>query len=238
MFFAEKAVEFFAQLPNAILELKTKSTEIDLLLNLDHKGHTVLAWTLNPQEIITGNELKTAPLTSRLKAAARAVEAGYKLAFHLDPILSHPEWQTLYGSLIDELYSRVPADMIAWISMGTLRYPPSMKEKLIAYYPNNTLPYAEMIRGTDRKMRYARPIRLPMYRFIYDKLTRHSHPPFVYFCMENRAIWESVTGAAPENNAQLDYMFAESLFHRFPGLIPKKPKFKYYEKGFPLEHVP
>jgi len=236
--FGEQAIQIFTKIPNAILELKSKTTEIDRLLELDHNGHTVLAWSLNPQEIVVENELKTAHLIPRLKAAEKAARAGYRLAFHLDPILIHHDWEKLYSDLIDELYGRISADQIAWISMGSLRYPPSMKDKLIARYPHTTIFYGEMIRGTDGKMRYARPVRMPMYKHIFQKLMQSDNPPFIYFCMENAAIWESVTGSAPESNGHLDFMFAESLFRRFPGLLPEKPHRKYYEKGFALDQVP
>jgi spore photoproduct lyase len=235
--FAEQAIRVFSKIPNAVLELKTKTTNVDRLLDLHHGGHTVLAWSLNPQEIITAHELKTADLIPRLKAAARAAEAGYKLAFHLDPILSHPEWRPLYGNVVDELYNWVSADQIAWLSLGTLRYPPAMKDKLIARYPHTTIPYAELIRGTDGKMRYARPVRLPMYRYIYAKLRQSERPPFIYFCMESRSVWEAVTGVAPDSNAHLDFMFAESLYRRFPGLLPGKPQRRYYQEGFALDRM-
>jgi spore photoproduct lyase len=228
MLFAREAIEIFAEIPNGILELKTKTVNTDDLLGLRHNGHTVLAWSLNPQPIIDEFELNTTPLSKRLRAAAQAAEAGYLLAFHLDPILTVPDWQSLYDEMLDEFYSKIKPDQIAWISMGSLRYPPEMKDKMIIHYPNSVLPFGEMIRGLDGKMRYARPIRVPLYRRIYQKLTAVNLPPFIYFCMESQDVWQEVTGATPNDNAHLDYMFAESLYQRFPGLLPEPPQVSYY----------
>jgi len=228
MLFAREAVQIFAEIPNGILELKTKTVNIDDLLTLRHNGHTVLAWSLNPQPIIDEFELNTTPLTQRLCAAARAAEAGYLLAFHLDPLLTVPDWQSLYDEMLDELYAKVKPQQIAWISLGTLRYPPEMKDRMLAHYPNTVLPFGEMIRGLDGKMRYARPIRVPLYRRIYQKLTAVDLPPFIYFCMESQVVWQEVTGMAPNDNAQLDYLFAESLYRRFPGLLPEPPQLNNY----------
>ena len=238
VFFADQAIRTFADVPNALLELKTKTSETDGLLNIPHKGHTVLAWSINPQEIIHRYEFKTSQLIPRLTAAARAGDAGYLLAFHLDPILAVPGWEDIYNDLLDELYLHIPSERIAWISMGSLRYPPSMKDKMIERYPSTTLPFGEMIRGMDGKMRYARPVRVPMYKFIYQKLRGISNPPFIYFCMESRDVWEEVTGTSPESNAHLDYLFAESLYKRFAGLMAEKPVRDTYKRGFSLEQIP
>jgi spore photoproduct lyase len=228
MLFARIAIEIFAEIPNGILELKTKTVNIDDLLALRHNGHTVLAWSLNPQPIIDEFELNTAPLIQRLDAAARAAKAGYLVAFHLDPMLIVPNWQSLYDAMLDELYSKIKPPQIAWISMGSLRYPPEMKDRMLAHYPNSVLPFGELICGLDGKMRYARPIRVPLYRRIYQKLTAVDKPPFIYFCMESQDVWQEVTGSAPTDNAQLDYWFAESLYRRFPGLVPELPLLNDY----------
>jgi len=235
--FARAAVGIFAKIPNAILELKSKTVNIDDLLGTAHNGRTVLAWSINPQDIITHEELNTASLMNRLNAAKRAAEAGFMLAFHLDPILHYPDWEGLYSRLIDELYLHIMPENIAWISMGSLRFPPSMKEKMIERYPSSILPFGEMIRGMDGKLRYARPVRIPMYQLIYNKLIQSANLPFIYFCMESKEVWESVMGFSPDSNAHLDYLFAESLHRRFPGLISKTPTREAYEKGHHLDQM-
>jgi len=45
---AVKLVKFFAQQKDHIFELKTKSDQVDDLLDLDHQGRTVVAWSFNP----------------------------------------------------------------------------------------------------------------------------------------------------------------------------------------------
>jgi spore photoproduct lyase len=113
-----------------------------------------------------------------------------------------------------------------------------MKEKMIERYPSSILPFGEMIRGMDGKLRYARPVRVPMYQLIYNKLTQPANPPFIYFCMESKVVWESVMGFSPDSNAHLDYLFAESLYRRFSGLISETPLREAYEKGCHLDKMP
>ena len=79
--------------PNALLELKTKSNHVEHLLELPHGGKTVISWSVNPQAIITKEELKTSNLDERIKAARISSEAGYKVAFHFDPMIDYPDWE-------------------------------------------------------------------------------------------------------------------------------------------------
>ena len=114
-------IKFFAALPNALLELKTKSNQIEHLLELPHGGKTVISWSVNPQVIITKEELKTATLDERLNAARMASDAGYKVAFHFDPMIDYPDWEKGYQGLVEQIFDNISPDRIAWVSLGTLR---------------------------------------------------------------------------------------------------------------------
>ena len=83
-------VEFMANRKNAVLELKTKTANIENLRNLAHLGRTIIAWSLNSGAIMAGEELKTATLQQRLAAAATCADWGYRLAFHFDPLIHNP----------------------------------------------------------------------------------------------------------------------------------------------------
>ena len=229
-YFAERAVEFFAGLPNAVFELKSKTTQIDSILPLDHGGKTILSWSVNPQEIVRKEESAADRLSDRLAAARKAQDAGFLVGFHFDPILSLPDGNRLYSELCDAIYTAVDPAGIAWISLGSLRFPPSMKDAMAERYPKSAIPYGEMIRGIDGKLRYVRPLRVSIYRPIYQSLTRVPNPPFVYFCMESPIVWMETTGFAPDNNNHLDFLFADSLHRRFPDRFPVKPEREEYDR--------
>lgn len=50
--YSRKLVPFFADHPHARMTLLTKSTHVDNLLDLNHRGHTTLSWSLNPQDVV------------------------------------------------------------------------------------------------------------------------------------------------------------------------------------------
>jgi spore photoproduct lyase len=163
--------------------------------------------------------------------------AGYKIGFHFDPLLYHQDWQQTYPDLIRQLFEVVNPDNVAWISMGTLRFPPDMKDKVLEKFPRSKIMFAELIRGLDGKMRYPKPLRLDMYRTVYQALrTYGSQDLFIYFCMESAEIWERVMGWSPESNEHLDYLFADSLYRQFPGLMAAPPQRQPYDDGIPLHH--
>ena len=121
-------VEFIGRRDNAVLELKTKSAVVENLQGLSHNGKTIVAWSLNSTPIMAKYEVRSATLEERLEAARKCAEWGYRLAFHFDPIIDYPGWETGYAETIDRLFSKVAASSIAWISMGALRFIPSLKE--------------------------------------------------------------------------------------------------------------
>ncbi|MCL2459420.1 MAG: DNA photolyase [Desulfobulbus sp.] len=200
-------VAYMAGQANAVLELKTKSANIDNLEGLDHQGRTLVAWSLNSLQVMAKEEIRTATLDERLRAAARCADWGYSLAFHFDPIILHPGWREGYRATIDRLFATVPAEAIAWISLGALRYLPPLKQIAAGRFPASRFFYQEFIDGLDGKRRYVRPQRVEMYRLLVDALGPRVHlRTCLYFCMENDAVWQDVFGFVPGDHGGLPVM--------------------------------
>ncbi len=205
-------VEFMAEQKQAVLELKTKSGVIDNLRDIKHNGRTVLAWSLNSTSIMEKEEIRTATLDERLQAAAQCAKWGYKLAFHFDPIIDHPGWEDGYEETINKLYKAVPAEQIVWISLGALRYLPSLKTIGTERFPQSRIFYQEFIEGLDNKKRYFRPRRVILYRHIYSLLKQRSAPQTcIYFCMESDEIWQDVMGYIPEEKGGIPAMLDRTV---------------------------
>lgn len=197
---------------NAILELKTKSAVIGNLEHLDHKGKTVVAWSLNSPDVMKEQEIRSATFEQRLDAAKKCAKWGYKLAFHFDPIIDHENWREGYEETITRLYSSVPAEAIVWISLGALRYLPRLKDIGIKRFPKSRIYFNEFIQGLDGKQRYFRPHRVELYKRIYDTLKKHAkHNTCIYFCMESDEIWREVMGYTPDENGGLPTMLDNAI---------------------------
>jgi spore photoproduct lyase len=206
--YSRQIVPFFASLPNGILELKTKSAQIGNLERLDHRGRTVVSWSVNSRRICQSEELKAPSLEERLSAAAQCQKWGYKLGFHFDPLVYYEGWEPEYRHAVREIFREVNPETIAWISLGALRFTPHLRELILKRYPESRLPYGEFVPGHHGKLRYFRPIREDMYRKIKSWIHDEAPKVFVYLCMESRIVWERSFGTAPcgawDLGAQMD----------------------------------
>lgn len=212
-----------------ILEIKTKTAQIDHLPDIPKKN-VLVSWSMNPNAFIRTEEHKTASLDARLKSALKVLKKGYRLGFHFDPLLMLPGWKEQYAELLERLTSTVPEKEVMWISLGSLRYPAPLKKIMEERFPKTSITTPEFVKGLDGKMRYFRPERVRLYRHIYAGIRKRWKDVFVYFCMENRTVWQEVLGHAPESNAHLDYFFHENIARRFPDLELSAPDLFLYDR--------
>jgi spore photoproduct lyase len=205
--FADEAIPFFAAKNNAILELKTKSSCVDHLLSLDHRGKTVVSWSLNPPRIIEEEEHLAALLEERLQAARRCSDAGYPLGFHFDPLIFYPGWEEDYRTVVDLFFERIDSRRVMWVSLGALRFPPFLKHVAQSRFPNSRILTGELIPGEDGKLRYVKPIRVKMYKRMVSWLRAHDEGLFIYLCMERPDVWQAVFNSTPERIEGLNGWF-------------------------------
>ena len=209
-------IKFFAALPNALLELKTKSNHVEHLLELPHGGKTVISRSVNPQAIIKKEELKTATLDERLKAARMAADAGYKVAFHFDPMIDYPDWEKGYQGLVEQIIDNISPDRIAWVSLGTLRYISSLKSIVDERFPNSRVFLGEFVPAIDGKMRYLKKIRQRLYRNVQQKIQKLAPDVPTYLCMESSPLWKNSMTKQPETAPEMEGILLRSLEKRFP----------------------
>ena len=201
--FSAEVVPFFAEQPNVLLELKTKSDRVEGLLGLDPKGRVVVSWSMNPQRVIDADEHLATSLEERLAAARLCQGAGYKLGFHFDPMIEYPGWEIDYQAMVERIFAVVDQRRIAWLSMGVLRNTPVLKRIMRERFPSTRLLSGEQVLCPDGKMRYFQPLRVSMYRKMLRWIRDASPTVFVYLCMESKEVWEQVFGFAPSCEKEL-----------------------------------
>lgn len=107
----EWTIEKFAKKGKGYLTLPTKFSYVDSLLNLDHKGKTIIRMSLNPQEIINKVEFGTSRLKDRILAIKKLNNAGYKVGILIAPIILVDNWKILYEELIKNLSIEFEEDL-------------------------------------------------------------------------------------------------------------------------------
>jgi len=192
-------VPFFADYPNAVLEMKTKSTLIERLIQLDCHDNLLVSWSLNTEEIQQAEEHGTALISERLAAARQCVDAGLRVAFHFDPIIFHEDWQDAYSEVIDKIYRTLPKERIAWFSLSTLRFRPEVKSAAAERFPRARIYAEEFVRDRDGKYRYPRKLRRTLQKFLMETIRRKDPEAKIYLCMERDFLWQETLGFRPES---------------------------------------
>ncbi len=207
--YSEFLIRHISGKENMVLELKTKSANVESLLDLDHRGNTIIAWSLNTPFIIKTIEDGTADLEERLGAAKKAAGAGYPVAFHFDPVFFYEGWEEEYHSLIDRLFTEFSSKEIRWISMGGFRYSPDLYDIIVRRFPGDLTLKGEMIQGTDGKYRYFKTIREKIYTSLRDRIRSHDPDVFLYMCMDTGHMWRRIEGRVWESSRTFDSAFWE-----------------------------
>lgn len=182
-------VELFRKKPSYFLELKTKTAEIELLLKIRPEPNIVLAWSLNTEKMVQSEEMGAASLEDRLTAATRAVNHGYRVAFHFDPIIHYPGWLEGYERVVEKLFGMIPVEAVAWVSLGTLRFPPDLLTVARRRFPESTIYEHEFVRSWEGKFRYPRPLRIKLYSELRRMFSDFRAENKLYLCMESSAVW-------------------------------------------------
>jgi len=203
-------VQEFAGQSSAVLELKTKTVAVAGLKSLCHNRKTVASWSLNTPAVISSEERRTSSLDARLEAAAKCESYGYPLAFHFDPMVIYEGCEDEYVRVAEKLFSRVSADNIAWISLGTFRFMPALKAIIRQRFPDSKIVFGEFISGLDGKMRYFKPLRISLYRKLASRIHEIAPRVLVYLCMEDEDVWEKSLGFKPSDRGGLCAMLDDA----------------------------
>ena len=143
--------------PDLIVELRTKAApEIT-----DDISNVIYAFTLSPEEAVSRYERSTASVSTRIRAAAKALDNGAKVRLCFDPIIKFPDHETAYKELVDEVSDVIDLERLTDVSVGTFRISADYLNKMRKAYPDSAVawyPYviqdgvAQYDPETDRAM--------------------------------------------------------------------------------------
>jgi spore photoproduct lyase len=194
-------VNFFAARENLTLEFKTKTDEIENLLALDPRGRVLVSWTLSPQRVFEACEHRTASPSRRIAAARRVLDAGYRVAFHLDPMIAYADAERDYIELMDELFATIPPAKISFISMGGLRMTAGLRAAARRRFPKDAMLVGEDVLAEDGRYRAFAPMRIRLYKILADKFKSAGAEIPSYLCMEKSSVHERVFGTVAPHPA-------------------------------------
>ncbi|MGR9052463.1 MAG: spore photoproduct lyase family protein [Gammaproteobacteria bacterium] len=137
--FAREFLPVFEALPNAWLELRTKSTQIRSLLDYRPWQRCIVAFSLSPAEIADKVEAKAPPLARRLDALSKLQAQGWPLGLRFDPLIYNVDYKAQYRRLFEQVFERIHPDRLHSVSLGVFRLPDAFFKKIHKLYPEERL---------------------------------------------------------------------------------------------------
>jgi spore photoproduct lyase len=183
-------VPFFAEHPYARFTLLTKSTNINRLLALEHREHTILSWSLNPPEISEIFEENVPSIEKRLEAMSKSALAGYPVRVVIMPIIPVKGWQDIYSKFIQHLISAIPLRRLTLGGICSYTAARVLMETKLGL--NNAISTnLENAESPDGRNRYSTKLRAEMYKTII-KVAQELRPNIeIALCLEDEKLWKS-----------------------------------------------
>ena len=193
---SELLVPYFGRTADRFLLLYTKSDNVAHLLDLPHRGHTIMNWSLSPTTQSRVIEVNAPDTFARIDAMRRCEEAGYTVRARLSPIVPLVGWQQEFSRMAETLFASVhpdvvSVDVVGWCLPESLaeatdvsRLDPAWRETLDV----------QMGVGNRNAGKYLFPhaLRESALRFAVSEIRRCSPQTPVSICNETPAMWAAM----------------------------------------------
>jgi len=176
-------VPFFAQQKYARLTLLTKSANVDNLLDLDHQGHNILSWSLNPIEVFTAFESNVPLPAERIAAMRKCADVGYPLRAVIMPIIPIEGWQNIYPRFLVNLLESVPLDRITLGQICSYSGALQLTEQKLGK-DNPISKMLEKGKSKDGRIRFPIKLRIEVYRYLVNTIRKLKPQLQIGLCME------------------------------------------------------
>lgn len=208
--------DFARKRPNVLLELKTKSKNVEYFLRHRTPPNVVLSWSLNTPTVINNEEHFTASLSERLGAARRVVDRGIKVAFHFHPLVYHENWRRDYTAVAKRLMEELSFEDVVFLSFGTVTFTKSVVKAIRKRGRSTKMLQMEMEPASKGKLSYPVRIKKEMFRAMYESLAPWHEDVFMYLCMEKRELWQATFGRAYDSNEAFEADFGRQVSRKLP----------------------
>ena len=187
-------VEHYAALKDRYITLFSKSDNVDFLLDLEHKGHTIMLWTLSTPTVSRRIETDTATTEERLAAARKCQEAGYTVRFKFKPVIPIANWRREATDMLEKLFAAVRPDnlsmeMLFFDTVNELKelfdcslFEPALFKMLQEHEAAG--------RMTDKMHPFPDAFRAEVYSYYIDEIRRLSPDTRVSLCAETKEMWD------------------------------------------------
>jgi spore photoproduct lyase len=182
--FVREFLPFFQKHKKAVLELRTKSINVDALLNHEVIPNCVVAYSFTPENISQKLEHGVPPIARRIQTMKKLVEKGWQLGIRLDPLIYHEGYQKYYSELIRDIFHAIPVESIHSVSTGPMRFPGKMFHTIEQLYPDEPL-FAGPLENRNGLTSYSERIETEMMNYCNTILENHLPKNKLFSCLQS-----------------------------------------------------
>ncbi len=175
---------FFTKTPQAILELRTKSTRIQPLLQFAPIPNCIVAFTLSPEEIIRAYEHRTPRLKQRLAAIKKLQKQGWLIGLRFDPLIFCTNFKTVYANFFAMVFESIDLKLLHSITLGTFRLPKTLYANIFKLYPDEKL-FCQNLSNRNTMISYKQEIEDELKAFCQEQILQYCPDPSLYPCEVN-----------------------------------------------------
>ena len=182
--FVREFLPFFQKHKKAVLELRTKSINVNELLNHEVIPNCVVAYSFTPENISQKLEHGVPPIARRIQTMKKLVEKGWQVGIRLDPLIYHEGYQKYYSELIRDVFHAIPVESIHSVSTGPMRFPEKMFHTIEQLYPDEPL-FAGPLENRNGLTSYSEEIETEMMNFCNTILENHLPKNKLFSCLQS-----------------------------------------------------
>jgi len=137
--FTDYFIPLVAAIDNAWMELRTKSTQVRSMLNMEPAERVITAFSFSDQVSHSKLENGVPSIAKRIDAMHRLIEAGWLVGLRFDPVVYHQHYQTAFVDLLEQVFAKIDAKKLHSVSLGSFRLTRDHFRKISRLYPEEPL---------------------------------------------------------------------------------------------------
>lgn len=198
-------VEYFGSTPDRYLTVHTKSANVDFLEALDHRGHTIMTWSLTGRTQSSLLEARSGTMEERLAAAAKVIDWGYTARFKFKPIVPVVGWREELAEMIRLVFERTRPDNITLFTLAWMGYQDlihCLDTKLLDPWALQAAEAAAEEMGSRSVAPFPHEVRKTIYEFAIDEIRKYDQEIPIALSTEVATMWKELSpklGCDPTN---------------------------------------
>lgn len=170
--FLDAFLPLFENHPQAFLELRTKSINIQSLIKRESFGNCITAFSMTPEPISQALEHRTPSIQKRLEAMQKLEAKGWPLGLRFDPLIYCQDYQKFYKELFENVFCKIDAQKLHSVSLGPFRLPRNIFKNIVELYPEEKL-FAHSLDEKMSTVSYHKELETEMVAFCIELLLKY-----------------------------------------------------------------